>query len=342
MKILSKALYALCFVFCLTIIYSCEKNNIEDNLEVAVDSNSSLSSIRVSVEDGILHFQGDEEYFNELDLINNASAEELDAWENKIGFQSQRSAVADIMETALSLTDQNELNTLVRDNNNLVVDTEDGIQAKISHPLYQSLIGKGGIFYVGNSLFKVYPDKVVEIVDGDLNKIEGTETLQESQGENILVYNFEQTSSLRWCTATYAYKQVGNRKVHLDMYTNVTSCGCGTYRVVVATKVWGQKRSWGRWRNYRTSLRFECGAYTVDINGAKFSSSNWSAQTSNDAYTLTRGRYLGQIYYQPPSANFDTAKSRAKSRGVDNNWAVICCGFGSSCPSATGGYGLCN
>ncbi len=340
MNRLNSLFLALIISIGLTTIYSCQKEGLSPEAnDITENVNVDLSKIKVTVKDGILHF--DEGYFEAVDLISNATEEQLDAWEQKIGFQSQQSIVNNLYEEIDALPSEAEYKQFLRTHSDVLQLKDSHLSAKIDHPFYARVTNLENIYYVGESLYKVFPEKVIEIRNGDKSLLAGIESIEKNVGDNnVFVYPITKKIDGRSCN-TFASVQTSNRGVVVVMFLSTVNYK-GSNRVKVTTKVSGVKRVWGNWSAYRTKLRFECGAYRIRINGTDYSYSNWASVSYADVYSNVATRWVGPNSYASITSSMEAAKTRASSRGVGDRWAVICCNFGSNCPSTTGGLGLCN
>lgn len=144
-----------CLISCA--LFSCGENAILEE----VDNGGGIPQTKSTIDapyyvqsDGSLRFRSTEDYFTITDSLVKLSDQELNNWEETIGFVSYRSytdKLIDEIEEAYNNDDFNKVNSLLNDNAKYVyMDTDSIVKPLIKSKAYQSVTNKDGIFYLGD------------------------------------------------------------------------------------------------------------------------------------------------------------------------------------------------
>jgi len=321
---------------------SCEKNELDTPIVTAsVDK-------EVSIQNNALHFQSADVFFDISKQLAEMSKEEKDQWEQQLGFTSMRTELNSIFEQLENVETESEMNNLITANSDLIQIIDETIVPIIESDAYASIVNREGIFYVENVIHKIDGQKIASIENGSIEAV--TKVLKSNEtptieGINIVEYNV--TNDLKGVcgTSKTAWYNTSNRKCDFKMNTYIYYCSgcCGnTYeQVEVESKIWNYKKSWGKWKSYKTSATMKNRAYTVSVpivtafNGVNsvFHYEDVThylptESTTSDWSTMTRTNFIGNQVQNAGIAtpSFSRVKGEATNRGIGNNWADILCG----------------
>jgi len=333
-------LFSLLAIFATSIFMaSCDQEELQigNSLESPV---TSLKNIRVENQNGILKFEGGEDFFAEFELLNNATTEELIAFTDDLGFESYLSAVTDAYAKLETVSSSDEMEAFENTYSHLFTFENDQIAEKIENLAYAAITNVEGLVLIGNYAMKVEKGRVIEELTGDLEALRNLNplsNLDELPNTNV-VYSRAIPSGCP--NSSTAWTETSSRKLDFSITVYPVSCGCGQYRTFYTIKAKGYKKSWGKWKSYKTYLEFECVDFTVKVNGTSYSVSGISKNQDN-VKEMTRTGWIGPFVLDYPSFQLYKVRGRGSSRGVGTKWAVICCNYGTSCPSNTGYAGNC-
>jgi len=334
-------LFSLLAIFATSIfITSCDQEELQigNSLE---SSATSLKDIRVENQNGILKFEGGEDFFAEFDLLNNTTTEELIAFTDDLGFESYLSAVTDAYAELETISSADEMEVFESTYSHLFIFENGQITEKIDNIAYAAITNVDGFVLIGNYAMKVEKGRVIEELTGDLEKLQNLDPLSDfSELPNTNVVHSRAVPTACPNSST-AWAESSSRKLDFSITVYPISCGCcGQYRAYYTVKAKGYKKSFGKWKSYKTYLEFECVDFTVKVNGTYYSKSGISKNRDN-VKEMTSSGYVGPIVLDYPSFELYRVRGRGSSRGVGTRWAVICCNYGTNCPSNTGYAGNC-
>ncbi|AKT40524.1 hypothetical protein [Chondromyces crocatus] len=312
---------------------------------------------------GALHFASPQAFFDQIDALNAMTAAEMDAWEDGIGFVSERRRFEEVMAEVAAAETEAEADAILSAHQDLIEVIGDEARPRIQAGGYRSVVGPDGVFHVNGVVHKVLPSRVISAEDGRIETIEAALAAPEAAaagafaGVNVVSYarGVEDDSSAvaLGCTdRREAFASTSDRKVEFTLSTSREYCAgcCGTYyhRVRVDLQLEGYKKNWlGKWVSYDTAYEHQNVAFKLDaprvtgFNGVSSSfyydsySVSIPAGSSNcDAKTWGISMIVGD---QVQNASIDEpyftrVKGQGKSRGTGaGTWANICCGYAEGC-----------
>ena len=325
----------------LVVFQSCEKKGvIENNEELQAEKLTIADMPEIEVKNGMLSFDSKEDFFKTISIIPNMTDEELDAWENKLGFISVRKKQNEFYqklesyntETVTEDDIQNLVNEysdyfeIVQDENG-----EDEVSYIIDNPIYASIANSSLMYQTSDTVNKVLKNRILMTNIShisDLNKPKNNKNISEFTYTNT--YN---KSSSQEKNADYIRNESGcnrDRKVKIKMKTYMYAYNPGyggVYQYVwdVSVLVRGYRRyGCGAWINYKDPLDYKNvhGVIYVEYDTESFSIPAKSLYGRKLYGHKSFTRNSGQGYY-----GFKKAHGEASSRGVGNNWAIINYGY---------------
>lgn len=144
-----------CLISCA--LFSCGENAVLEE----VDNGGGIPQTKSTIDapcyvqsDGSLRFRSTEDYFAITDSLIKLTDQELNNWEESIGFISYRSYVDKLIgevEEAYNNDDSNKVNSLLNEYAKYIyLDTDSIVKPLIRSKVYQSVTNKDGIFYLGD------------------------------------------------------------------------------------------------------------------------------------------------------------------------------------------------
>lgn len=321
---------------------SCEKTKLDTPIIT-----SSVAQ-EVLTKNNALHFQSPDAFFEISKQLVEMSKEEKDQWEQQLGFTSMRTELNSIFEQLENVETEAEMNNIIAANNDLIHIVDETILPIIKSDTYASVINREGIFYVENVIHKLNGQKIASVENGDIESV--TKALKSNstpdvEGINVVEYNVNNDLRGVCGTSKTAWYNTSNRKCDFKMNTFIYYCSgcCGNsyQQVQVESKIWNYKKSWGKWKSYKTSATMKNRAYTVSVpivtafNGVSsvFHYEDVThylptESTPSDWSTMTRTNFIGNQVQNASitSPSFSRVKGEATNRGIGDNWADILCG----------------
>ena len=326
---------------------SCEKKKIateisEETVEQKKPTTIDISTIEM--EGNMLNFKNEDEYFNAIQTLSEMTEEELDKWENNMGFYSLRTRINNAMDDIDNAQTKEEYQSLLDKYNDIIeINAENSVRPIITDLIYTSITNEYGIYKTDKVLNKLTREHIVSASIEDYNTLVNIKFTDNDFDNNLKSQKYiENSSDKAYCgTSHSAYKQYDKRRVFVTAskhqytfwYNNSRSYYFKVY-------MYGEKKNiWGNWKSYKTYLNFKDTRakfyYPVFyIPGGwhyyTYNFSNWSGNTSSDAKSLTKYKYMGKTAssnHSIPYAYFKAIECKASSRGVGDRWAHIKCGY---------------
>jgi|GEM_PF-2200316 len=256
---------------------SCNKSDTSENLIDTVEQTES-STTNLRVEDNTLVFDSFEDYVNTLDYVRTLDRDQLDLWEEGIGFTSSRKLYDMALDELELITEFEKVKSIENKYKNVVKFTEDEI-----YPLYSSyhmstLLNKNGIVRIGDGLTKYTEDKMINILDGDINKLAtALDNLKEDHKNGIYIQEtiVNLVAKSNCPTSRNASKQAGNNPKYrlsteykIRNHSQVTSSAehgvlyWVWYEIETRHRHQRKKKFNAFWRCYRTNVNY---AYQYNV-----------------------------------------------------------------------------
>lgn len=337
-----------------TMWFACKKDNALVSQTVVPEALSNNGLLKadptvlkdLKIENGVLHFSEGDKAFEQYSAILAMSDVEFETWATANHFMSQSMLVNDINELLDAAKTQGEFDSILEDNKDLVVLESDEVVARVSASLYSRITPRSGIYFAGESAFKITDDFLIEARDGELAKLANVSPFTKSDPDNNLyvysIYSSEEIGERDGgCGPELtAYCTQSNRRV--DFVIKIVNCYgcCGGVRKQIVIDVYGKKKNiFNKYVSYNTILSFEHVGYQIrDQFGTIQSYDNWAETSSGEVSEFHGYNWIDPqpCYSNCQSGNiFLKAKGTGDSRGLPAGyWALICCGYtnGNGCP----------
>lgn len=314
-------------------VEKCAEMQSFDNLTVA-------DMPQLEVRDGILYFENAEQYFKTIAIVGNMNEEELNKWEQELGFVSLRSMQNKAMnELELVETERDDNNIISKYSNYIELTDDNEIMPIVDDLIYSSIANQDGIYITNEMVNKISKNYLI------IGKKENTALAKEIDiktlsvnDENFEYYQYYQNGS-KSCDLDDYCERDGRRRcyVKLNIYRYVYyNNNVYTIRDYAHVHVWGtKKKTFGGWRRYNTNLSFWNGKYAGDrriwtSNGWAWGPfgyyGNWSGN-ANETKDLDRYRFIHSYYTSsyPSWPVYKYVRMTASSRGVGTKTANLVC-----------------
>ncbi|NJN34483.1 MAG: hypothetical protein HC817_09750 [Saprospiraceae bacterium] len=174
-KVFNLSRIALCLMAIYTLfVVSCNKENLQTQTlkpesnalkeqEKPIKTFAELDA-KVTVEEGILKFEGNDDVSKTLNFLQNSNKEEITKWEKSlVGFKSVFSKYEDFLIAEQKDTSYSAYFSLLAQYKDYVVQDENGNIKPIIYngSLFGRFIDKCGIYKVGKEIIKYHKDKVI-------------------------------------------------------------------------------------------------------------------------------------------------------------------------------------
>ncbi len=333
-------------------LQGCEKKEIatETPKEFIEQKEPAIIDIsKIEVENSMLNFNNQDEYFNAIYTISNMTENDLNIWENNIGFQSLRSRINNAMDEIDNAQTKEEYQSLLDKYKDIIeINAENSVRPIITDLIYTSITNADGIYKTDKILNKLTREHVVSADIEDYKTLVNIKFTDTDFDNNLKSQKYTDSANKTNCgTSKSAYKQYGNKRVFVTASKHQYTWSDNSRSYYFKVYMNGEKKNiWGNWRAYKTHLNFKdtrakfyrptyYHPYYPGLGGgywdySTYNFSNWSGSTSSDAKTFTKYKYMGKTYKSNqsiPWAYYKAIECKASSRGVDNNWAHIKCGY---------------
>jgi len=321
----------------------------------------------IQVTDGVLCFldmPSFEYYLNSL-LAMPDSLRKLQ--EVQWGFTSYASITDSLSDIVFNASTKNEMLQLINSHNDFVKVEDSTLTTQLPFYGHQCVANIHGIFKVGNTFFRIFPEGIVGWTGATLTQIKSL-TLNEdfdddlSDGKFFYIKNVELDPIESNCgnqKSAVKYNASQNRRINFCISVSIvqdpTSTRCPStnqlmnYRKYCSLiNLYGEKKTLGIWFKYKTNLEFKEVYCELDVprqNGynnqtcttvvgyEKRGLINKSDNVSNSKL-MTRVYYgmthnMGDVIhnYQITNPVFYKVKGKATSTGLGGLWNEINCGY---------------
>ncbi len=333
-------------VFLLIItLNSCEKDNTFTRLA------SPNETSEYFVENGTLHFSSDSAFIQTIDKLCKMQENELEIWETSIGFKSLRTELSLIFDKMDECNDSLSFEELFSENTDILHIVGDEILPRIESDIYSIFINREGIYYIDTVLYKVQGEKVAISQNGDLDAI--NKALSENPNNDVSARKTDDILIFDYCKPTTIKNEIVSKSISetlvrkysdelthdrrrckleikaIDIYTVINYSGPYvqmTFTRKVEAIVRNYKKSWGKYRSYKTLCEMRNVSFKLDDGTEKNLSSfissgevekliyrwNISSETINriSPFTLVK-------------VEFDQVYGQATNRGVGARWVTV-------------------
>ena len=293
----------------------------------------------VQVINGTLHFKDVVTYEKILNELGEMTNSERELWEKELGFYSLESHLESIYKLMDEAQTENEFIRIIDANKDFFKIENETVEEIIPY-IYQRTIDKNGIFYIGSIINKVRENDIIRSKDGKISTlnevISGNIDVEKNEDVLISKYIVESTDNAPKLACGYSEEcsyRTSKRKVYGKVYVHNRTYFSGRYiQVVIFSNSY--KKSWGKWRLYKTSHSRKDIQYDIQIpTGLPYPLSYmWYyidepnlISTSSDTKTWTRYKSWQVDYSYTSTPYLYNIGAKFSTRGVGNNWAVINC-----------------
>lgn len=148
-----KTLTVVSLVVTSLFITSCDKEEAIATMDVAVNDAASIS-----VKNGALQFNSAETFFATLDMVEDMSSEELDAWESTIGFISLRTATKAALDE-LDCVETEEQFFEILDRNSSYIQLKNGTVDRVHQDMrLVAIVNTEGVYLTPEYIFTYIED----------------------------------------------------------------------------------------------------------------------------------------------------------------------------------------
>lgn len=295
---------------------SCNKSDISEELTDTIEQVES-TTMNFRVENNTLVFNSFEDYIHTTDYVRTLDRDQLDLWEEEVGFTSARKLYDMALDELELATNLEEVETIESKYKKAVKFTEDDVSLLYGSYYMSTLLNEDGIVRIGEGLTKYTEDKMINILDGDIDKL------------NIALQNFEEDAENGiYVRETVVHSQAKNN----CPFSNGISERNGDYRLtadyVIRDRsqitsssehgllywVWYEievdythkRRRWWGWKCNRTTVTYNCeyDVYidflydeNVDIELSDSFGSVSDQCTLDESRDIVRGTVLSSSYY---------------------------------------------
>jgi hypothetical protein len=345
---------------------ACDTQEVPEVRQEEHGAESAAPVIERVDENGVLHFGTSDDFFKSVDVVAAMSPRERDAWEERIGFLSQRRLFDQLARQLEAATTEAEYEALLSAHADIAQVDGEELQPRIPAQGYAAIVNRDGLFYAGGILHKVTSELVISSEDGKVSTIDAVlaslkpgseDSASLPKGVRVARYTEEagsaNASSVPYgCTdSRTAYHTGSDRKLDFTMRTFRYYCAgcCGQYYYQVRAEwqmVGYKKNLLGKWVSYNTTYDYRNVAFEISVprvtgyDGVK-SIFDYAPTYLEFAPGSSGGEYSSWTVYtwlgdqvQNTTINepyFVSVKGQATSRGIGDNWAGICCGFSAGC-----------
>lgn len=349
---------ALNSLFCVLLSFTLLLTACNNDVENPAEANIHLSS-PITIENGVLHFSSIASFSEACDNISDMSEDEFRQWENSLSFKSLRSEINFALDQLEECNDSLLFQNLLTINGDLLEVKDSTIVPIVESESYASITNREGLFYIGETLHKVKRGQLIVSLSGNIENV--NEALSESSlksgrvdGNNDLIIidygqPIDQTVLKSGTESVGKEKQItiDKRRVRLNL-TATNVIGFYIVRNMVTmmvdrvdvyekseftAKVSNFKKSWGKYRSYKTTcqvkdVEFVVGDYSGGMSGPVTGEVNtYTLRTilhyRSRSYTYAEFLGFGGTA-KPFKPEMTKAVGKASNRGVGySNWVVI-------------------
>ncbi len=330
--------------------------NVEEGTVATIESyeNLTVSNMpQLEVREGMLYFANSEQYFKTIAIVSKMSDEELDKWEQELGFVSLRTMQNKALDELESLEEEGIYSNVITKYSNYIKLKDNAIKRIVDDLIYSSIANQNGVYITGKVINKVIEEELISInIDGEniLNNIDTKKT-----NGNVVSHTFIAENKSNYGTSKSShYIRKKNRRNYRRVNINISIIWYGAQfnyitgdwqhtwklRSHVNGEAWNRWNS--SWKEYNTTLSFKYGKGQVYgpvaldpfhggwLYGASLFSA-WSKSSGREVKHLYEYKTINTTYSpyssRPPSPYFKKVKIWGSSRGVGSEWAKINCGY---------------
>ncbi|MEE4198555.1 MAG: DUF4848 domain-containing protein, partial [Bacteroidales bacterium] len=259
----------------LTIFNGCQKDELGVSQLADEVQPQEVVQPDVYVENGYLAFKDLNALDSLIKVLNTMTPDEINSWENSIGFISARTYYSPIFKESERISSFEEMVAFKEKYKNVLKWNKlDSNDYTFDYPFYKTglvpVMNKDGIFKIGRSLVKYAKDKKIIIADGDTDKVELALSLNKST-DGIIIYNHNDLlksssehftityftddyppesidgSYIRWSSSRKMQNKFAYEAFTYKLYNGLWE---GGYQVYLRQNA--RKKTWGIWVNYYT------------------------------------------------------------------------------------------
>lgn len=269
--------------------------------------------------------------------------EELDQWEEKMGFISYRSWFNQSADEFFELKNEDEYHKWLETYKDILYVEDSVIYPLIDHGIYKNIINRTGEFMIGDNYTKVLPDRVITIRNGDRNQLTQALKIEKSTSTKTMdVLFFSQkgerdikTRSTEVCNPDKFSNgiKVGKRKAFIEAVYVIVGIAFPpfgvSYESKVELKAHGHKKGLFGWNKYKTKIHIEnvsIGANDVGGNYiVVFDDFSKTKEAREISVIKTVFQPNGEPQPEPYFSGLLWSVGKSKTRGTHPNWVSFCC-----------------
>ncbi len=331
-KVATVALVLIGLVFA-----GCEKMELTnpENIQKNANQEVTLSNLPIlKVENGVLCFEDEKQFFNTIELLGKVSEDVRIEWEKSIGFKSYYSIYDEITDSILLCKNKEEIDEIVKNNSNILKIEDNTVKSHIIDYEYVNIIDPNGYFIIKNYIYKIIENYIVRtdmkyknIIEKNIN----IDDLINLNNDNLTIYKYFEnipTKDNQYYQTAIGYNDDFSRKLEFYVGTKKWLTETNHYKMnIIATTV-PYKWYLGRYHNYKTYIRIlvdesECNVPYQYINGSwtwhiLSADDIWGGYTLKDSKSLTVQNNLCILTAnpEPPRHYFTNLTARTYTRGV--------------------------
>ena len=306
-------------ILTMILLASCQKDGIQTDTTKDGQTTNSIGlelPTNIKIEDGIMHFDDLEHFTSTMNALSDTkthirTTEELNQWEQSLGFVSMESICQKVLEEKNleleQITNQNELDAFVAANSDNVEVTiyEDGsveLNSKFNDPFMGRLINEEGFVYINGTLSLMDNEHQIIVLDNDMDKARNAKiSLQDNPKDGV--YVFQSIHPLKTdcldkygCGVEIDPPNRARRKVSGEwriktivtetntVQTNTEWLVSGQLECTMRSKI---RKGIGWFNNWNDWMGWEIG-YTVQGDLGEYASgTGWSSETAKIDHTTT-------------------------------------------------------
>ncbi len=329
-----------------------------NDVEMPAEVNAQFTS-PITIEGGILHFSSIASFAETCDNISDMNEDEFRQWENSLSFKSLRSEINFALDQLEECNDSLLFQNLLTINSDLFEVEDSTIVPIVESISYASITNREGFFYIGETLHKVKGGKLIVSLSRNVENI--NEALSDGslksagcdRSNDFIIIDYCQPIEPVLKSGTESVGEAAeitrnDRRVKLNltatnvigfimvrnMVTMLVDRVDVSERSEFTAKVSNYKKSWGKYRSYKTTCEMRDVEFVVDGYSGGFTSrrSNGEVNSLTSVWTLySRTRSYSYAEFlnfggteKPLKPIMTKAVGKASNRGVGySNWAII-------------------
>jgi hypothetical protein len=306
---------------------------------------------KLKTKDGILLFENSDDFFKTINLIPKMTDEELDAWENKLGFTSVRTIQNEFYAKLESFDEktitEKDIRNLVEQYKNYfeIVIEENGdeeIKEKIEDKSISAICNADMLVIKGENLTKYTNSSQISTKFENINKLMQSDNIEYyNEDKNFRIYIYKNENSKHGCgedSEPQITEETTNpaRRAWIQFTSGYDHSNFTNWAAYSKCRVWGQKKVLGIWYNYNGYLYLKnmqnVVNYWTNISGT-MTNLNYTkttpAKSDPDTKEITVTVNFPTFYstLQPLDTYFIKYKGTFTSNGVGGIWQDSNCGY---------------